>query len=166
MRSATTARRAFDVARALRTVVAERVERAAEPVHTDARWVSAYRIDPFTVPTADKVALLIDRVERLTAADGVAHATAGVQQVKENKFYADLAGTTTIQQRVRIQPEVEAVSVDPATGAFETMASLAPPTGRGWEYLVDGWQWDAEIAEMPTLLAEKTQGTVGPLRAL
>ena len=152
-----TARQAVQVARALYGVVAERAERADEPVHSDARWTSSYLIDPFGVPTADKVALLIDRVERLTAADGVAHATAGVQQVKENKYYADLAGTTTIQQRVRIQPELEAVTVDPSTGAFETMASLAPPTGRGWEYLVDGWLWDSEIAEMPALLAEKTK---------
>ena len=40
-------------------------------------------------PPQDKIALLLDRSERLLAADGVAHTTAGLFQVKENKFYAD-----------------------------------------------------------------------------
>jgi TldD protein len=36
------------------------------------------------------------------------------------------------------------------------MRTLAPPAGRGWEYLEgDGWDWDAELADMPRLLAEK-----------
>ena len=152
-------RQAVEVARALASVVAERVERADEPIHRDATWISAYEIDPITVPTADKVALLIDRTERLTAADGVAYATASVQLVKEGKFYADLAGTVTTQQRVRVQPELEAVAVDPDTGAFETMGTLAPPAGRGWEYLTGagGWDFDSEIAAIPSYLTEKTK---------
>jgi TldD protein len=40
------------------------------------------------------------------------------------------------------------------------MASIAPPVGRGWEYVAGGaadgaWDWDAEIEEVPELLAEK-----------
>ena len=36
------------------------------------------------------------------------------------------------------------------------MRTLAPPAGRGWEYLLGtGWDWDAELAEIPDLLAEK-----------
>ena len=40
------------------------------------------------------------------------------------------------------------------------MRTLAPPVGRGWEYLTgppaDGnWDWEAELAELPELLAEK-----------
>jgi TldD protein len=35
------------------------------------------------------------------------------------------------------------------------MASIAPPVGRGWEYLTGShWDWDAELAEVPELLAE------------
>ncbi|MBZ6131624.1 MULTISPECIES: TldD/PmbA family protein [Streptomyces] len=134
----------------------ERVELANEPVHADKTWVSAYGIDPFTVPDAEKSALLADWSARLLAADGVDHVDASLLTVHENKFYADTAGTSTTQQRVRLHPVLTAVSVDDSSGEFDSMRTLAPPAGRGWEYLTGtGWDWDAELAEMPGLLAEK-----------
>ncbi|MFC7812348.1 TldD/PmbA family protein [Streptomyces olivaceus] len=134
----------------------ERVELADEPVHADKTWVSAYGIDPFTVPDAEKSALLADWSARLLAADGVDHVDASLLTVHENKFYADTAGTSTTQQRVRLHPVLTAVSVDDSSGEFDSMRTLAPPAGRGWEYLTGtGWDWDAELAEMPGLLAEK-----------
>ena len=157
-RAAATAERAVDVARTLAPVAVERVERADEPVHAGVEWISAYEVDPFTVPTREKVELLTDRSQRLLAADGVDHAEVGVVQVRECKFYADLAGTSTVQQRVRVGPSVSATTVDRAAGGFESMSSLAPPAGRGWEYLLGtGWDWDDEIARLPGLLAEKTK---------
>ncbi|MGI8591409.1 MAG: TldD/PmbA family protein [Nakamurella sp.] len=156
--AAATARQAVAVAKALSGVVAERVERADEPTYADATWVSSYQVDPFSVPTQDKVALLLDRSERLLAADGVSHTRAGLLSVKENKFYADTAGTTTTQQRVRLSPTLSAVAVDASSGGFESMSSLTPPVGRGYEYLTDGtWDFDAEIATMPSDLAEKVK---------
>ncbi|MDT7647832.1 MAG: TldD protein, partial [Pseudonocardiales bacterium] len=132
--AAAIAARAVEVARTLRAVNTEPVVRADEPVYAGVSWVSDYDIDPFTVPTQDKIALLGDWSERLLAADGVDHADAACPQVKENKFYADLAGTTTMQQRVWIEPRFTATAVDRAAGQFETMRTLAPPVGRGWEY--------------------------------
>ncbi|MGW7571111.1 TldD/PmbA family protein [Streptomyces tendae] len=134
----------------------ERVELAAEPVHADKSWVSAYEIDPFSVPDAEKAALLADWSARLLAADGVDHVDASLLTVHENKFYADTAGTVTTQQRVRLHPVLTAVSVDDSSGEFDSMRTLAPPAGRGWEYLTGtGWDWDSELAEIPELLAEK-----------
>src|SRR6476661_3391029 len=157
-RAAATAEQAVEVARTLAPVARERVERAAEPVHADAVWVSAYALDPFEVPTRDKVALLTEWSRRLLASDGVDHVQAGVAQVRECKFYADLAGTSTIQQRVRVAPTLTATAVNRAEGGFETMDSLAAPAGRGWEYLTgDGWDFDAELATIPELLAEKVK---------
>ncbi|QJY45994.1 TldD/PmbA family protein [Pseudonocardia broussonetiae] len=157
-RAAATAERAVAVARTLAPVAIERVERADEPVHAGVEWISAYDVDPFDVPTRDKVGLLTEWSQRLLASDGVDHVHAGVAQVRENKFYADLTGTRTTQQRVRIAPAFTATAVDRGAGAFETMSSLAPPAGRGWEYLTGtGWDWDAELAEVPALLAEKTK---------
>lgn len=155
--AAATAHQAVEIARALAGVVAEQVERADEPIYRDAVWVSDYDVDPFTVLASEKVGLLLDRSERLLARDGVAHTVASVHSVKENTFYADTAGTTTTQQRVRLQPELQAIAVDVDSGGFETMKSLAPPVGRGWEYVTGGWDFDAEIPVIADTLAEKTK---------
>jgi TldD protein len=134
----------------------ERVELADEPVHADRTWVSSYEIDPFTVPDAEKSGLLAEWSARLLAARGVDHVDASLLTVHENKFYADTAGTVTTQQRVRLHPALTAVSVDDSSGEFDSMRTLAPPAGRGWEYLTGtGWDWDAELGEIPELLAEK-----------
>ncbi|MGK5628075.1 TldD/PmbA family protein [Streptomyces sp. URMC 123] len=135
----------------------ETVELADEPVHADKTWVSAYDINPFAVPDAEKSALLAEWSARLLAAPGVAHADASLLTVQENKFYADTAGTSTTQQRVRLHPQLTAVAVDPESGEFDSLRTIAPPVGRGWEYLTGagGWDWDAELAELPELLAEK-----------
>jgi TldD protein len=154
--AARVAERAVAVAKVSAAINSERVELADEPVYADATWVSAYQVNPFDVPDADKIALLAEHSERLLAADGVDHADAEAMQVLEDKFYADTAGTVTTQQRVRVQAVLEATAVDAANGRFETMRTCAPPVGRGWEYLTDGsWDWDTELARMPEWLAQK-----------
>ncbi|WP_407670539.1 TldD/PmbA family protein [Nocardia suismassiliense] len=160
------ARRAVTVATTLRALNRERVELADEPIYDNVRWVSAYDLDPFTVPTADKVDLLQDYSGRLSSADGVDHVTASVLQVKEQTFYADTAGSSITQQRVRLHPQLEATTVDSSAGVFETMRTLAAPVGRGWEYVTgaDGtWDWADELAHIPEWLAEKVKApTVTP----
>lgn len=134
----------------------ERVELAAEPVHEERTWISSYEIDPFSVPDEEKAGLLAEWSARLLAADGVNHVDASLLTVHENKFYADTAGTVTTQQRVRLHPQLSAVSVDESTGEFDSMRTIAPPVGRGWEYLTGtGWDWDGELERIPELLAEK-----------
>ncbi|MFF3485965.1 TldD/PmbA family protein [Streptomyces sp. NPDC002701] len=134
----------------------ERVELADEPVHAEKTWVSSYEIDPFSVPDEEKSGLLADWSARLLAADGVSHVDASLLTVHENKFYADTAGTVTTQQRVRLHPQLTAVAVDGSSGEFDSMRTIAPPVGRGWEYLTGtGWDWEAELGRIPELLAEK-----------
>ncbi|CAN5368902.1 TldD/PmbA family protein [soil metagenome] len=154
--------RVADMAVAVATVASAMtstpVEIADEPVYADVTWVSAYEINPLEVPVAENAALLIDWTERLRTGAAVDHARANVAQVQENKYYADLAGTRTTQQRVRLMPGFEAMGSGADT--FDSMSSIAPPVGRGWEYLRsarDGGShdWDAEIDEVPELLAEK-----------
>jgi TldD protein len=134
----------------------ERVELAPEPSHGEQTWISAYEVNPFDIPREEQVALLADWSSRLLAGRGVSHVDATLRTVQENKFYADTAGTVTTQQRVRTGPQLSAVSVDAESGLFDSMRTLAPPVGRGWEYLTGtGHDWDAELAEIPELLAEK-----------
>jgi TldD protein len=152
------AEEAVAVATVSAAINSDRVELATEPVYRDVSWVSEYGTDPFELPDAEKTALLAEFSERLLAADGVEHVQSSCMHVKEQKYYADTAGTRTRQQRVRIHPEFTALTVDRSTGSFESMRTLAPPAGRGWEYLTgSSWDWGRELAEIPELLREKTK---------
>ena len=151
---------AVAVAQLAATMTAAPVELAPEPVHDDVTWVSAYDIDPLAVPAAEKAEVLREWTRRLRSHGAVQHATAYLKQVRENKYYADLSGTRTTQQRVRMQPGFEAMGRDDRRGIFDSMASLAPPVGRGWEYVAGpasagAWDWSTELEEVPELLAEK-----------
>ncbi len=147
------AERAVATARVSKPLTPQLVELADEAVHVDAHWVSDYEVNPFDVEEAERQGRLLALVEPLLVADGVTHANADLSWVQENKYFANLAGTTTTQQRVRVQAQLTAVHVGPQ--GFATMRTLAPPAGRGWEYLNGtGWDFDAEVAELPTLLAE------------
>jgi TldD protein len=156
------AEEAVEVARVAAAINTERIELADEPAYGDVSWVSAYRVDPLQVSVADKVALLAGWSSGLLAHDRIDHADTSLHQVRECKFYADGA-TTALQQRVRLHPVVTAVAVEPG-GRFETMRTLAPPAGRGLEYLggspwagpgATAWDFPAELAQMPGLLAGK-----------
>ena len=103
------AEEAVAVAQVSAAMNTDRVELAPEPVHADGEWVSAYEIDPFTVPDAEKTGLLTELSERLLAADGVEHVQRSCMHVKEQKYYADTSGTRTRQQRVRIDSKAPVV---------------------------------------------------------
>jgi TldD protein len=148
---------AVEVARTIARAGGDRIVLADEPGHGSVEWSSLYDIDPVDVPLADKVALLADWSDRVLGSGSVDHVTTDVLAVTEDKFYADLRGTEAAQRRVRVHPTVEVFAVDP-DGGFETMRTVAPPVGRGWEYLHgEGWDWDAELASLPELLAEKVR---------
>jgi TldD protein len=149
-----TAEQALAMARISGPLMHERVELAPEPVHRNAEWVSTYRRDPFDIPVEERAAHLAGWASTLLAAPIVDHADLSVNLAKEQKYYADLAGTVTRQQRVLIEPEISVLAI--GKDGPESMRSLGPPSARGWEYLDgDGWDWAAEVAELPDLLAER-----------
>lgn len=149
--AATLAERAVATARVSKPLTRQPIELADEPVHSGS-WVSAYEIDPTEVPESERQARMSELIEALLAADGVSHTAAELSWVHENKYFANLAGSVTTQQRIRIQPQITAVHV--GEQGFSSMRTLAAPAGRGWEYLTGtGWDFDAEIAELPSLLA-------------
>ncbi|MEW9551676.1 TldD/PmbA family protein [Nonomuraea sp. NPDC050783] len=150
--AARVAEQAVRVAEVSAPINREPIELAPEPVHAGAVWVSAYEVDPFEVPPADKVSLLAEWSAGLMK--GADHVSARLLQVKEQKFYADTAGTETTQQRVRIFPRLNAMKA--GESGFDDMSTIAPPAGRGYEYLTGtGWNWQEELARLPELLAEK-----------
>jgi TldD protein len=146
------AERAVATARVAAEMTPRPVELAPEPVHTGA-WVSSYRTDPFAVDESVRLGRLRELTEVLLAHPAVTHASTRLAYVKEISHYADTVGTDVTQQRVRLYPTFEAISVSDA--GFSSMRTLAPPVGRGWEYLTgEGWDFDAEVAGLGELLAE------------
>jgi TldD protein len=151
--AAAAAAAAVEVARVAAAMNTERIELAPEPAYGDVTWVSAYEVDPFTVEPRDKVELLASWSATLLAHDAVSHADASLLQVKECKFYTDGA-TTATQQRVRLHPELTAIAV--TESGFDDMRTIAPPAGRGWEYLTGtGCDLADEVTRLPDLLAAK-----------
>jgi TldD protein len=148
---------AVDAARVIARAGGGRVRLSDEPGHGVVNWASPYTTDPVDVPLGDKVAHLADWSARLLAHQGIEHVTASVFAVTEDKYYADLSGTEATQRRVRVHPVVEAMAPD-SDGGFETMRTVAPPVGRGWEYLDgDGWDWDGELDSIPGYLGDKAR---------
>jgi len=148
--------RAVEAATVTARAGGEAVELAEEPDHGSAEWTAPYRTDPTQVPLADKIGRRAAWSADVLAAQSVDHVTASLLCVAEDKYFANLAGTTTTQRRVRLQPSLEALGLDDASSGFETMRTVAPPAGRGYEYLDgDGWDFRAELAELPGLLADK-----------
>jgi TldD protein len=147
---------AVEAAEATALAGGERVELADEPAHGEVSWTAPYKIDPTSVSLAERVGRLEGWSRQLLAAEGVDHVTASLMSVAEDKYFADLSGTAARQRRVRVHPSVEALSVGDGSSSFETMRTTAPPVGRGYEYLDgDGWDFAAELAEIPGMLAEK-----------
>ena len=153
------ARRVAETAVAVAEVAAEMtsapVEIAPEPVYADVTWVSSYDVNPFEVPIAEKAALLIDWTERLRQGAAVDHATAvgragaGEQVLRRPGRHRDHPAAGAGRPRGRGDGR--------RRGHLRLDADASPsPVGRGWEYLTTGlYDWDAELDELPELLAEK-----------
>jgi len=145
---------AVAMAKTSKPLSTEEISLVSEPVYANKTWVSAYEIDPFSVSDADKKDRLASLSSKLLASSSVNHTSAHTMYVKEQKHYADSAGTSTTQQRVRVQTQFEAISI--GAHGFESMRTLAQPAGYGWEWMGNSiWNWDAEIEQLPSLLAEK-----------
>ncbi len=146
--------KAVAMAKTSKPLSTEFVSLASEPVYSNQMWVSAYEIDPFDVSDSEKNHRLAELSLRLLKSNSVNHASARTHFVKEQKYYADSYGTSTTQQRVRVQTQLEAISV--GSHGFESMRTLAQPSAHGWEWMGNSiWDWDTEIDQLPNLLAEK-----------
>jgi len=145
---------AVAMAKTSKPLSTDEISLVPEPVYAKKSWVSAYEIDPFSVSDSDKKDRLASLSSKLLASSSVNHTSAHTMYVKEQKHYADSAGTSTTQQRVRVQTQIEAISI--GAHGFESMRTLAQPAGYGWEWMGNSiWNWDAEIEQLPSLLAEK-----------
>ena len=136
-----------------------RMELAPEPSHGEVEWAQRLRGRPgHRAPGREGGAARELEPAPARLRSRRLPCQASVLSVSEETYLADLNGTRATQHRVRLHPQLEALALD--GGGFETMRTLAPPVGRGWEYLTDGPDSTAGTGRpnwpaMPTLLAEK-----------
>ena len=151
-----TARTAVALARASAATVTTPVELAPEPTH-HGDWHSGYEIDPFAIPSEDRMEFLEWGSALLLEHPSVQHTDAALLAVAESVAYADSHGTSVRQNRIRLEASFTAVHLDPS-GDFTALTTTAPPVARGWEFLrtTDGvWPWQQELSELPELLSAK-----------
>jgi TldD protein len=144
---------AVALAKALFSLNSEPVELAEEPTYKS-EYISDYEIDPFDISDQEKIDFLLKINRQVLDSKKIEHVDFGLKQVLENKFFANLEGSNIVQQRVRLQGDVEALKTS-STGSFETMRSLASPVARGWEFISRDYDYAKEAAELPEMLEEK-----------
>ena len=146
-----------------RPVSAEPVELADEPVYAEADLVSAYDDRPVRRAGRGRRSALLAELDRAAARPRRRRPRRRqLHAVRENKFYADLAGTSTTQQRVRVQPELTAIAVDRSTGARSRPCAPSPrrSAAAGSTSPAPAGTGTPRSPRCPELLAEKMQGAV------
>ena len=150
------AQQAVEAAKISQALSSEYVELQAEPIYPEGKYVSSYEIDPWSVSDREKSNLLTTWSAQLLRQTIVDHVEAEALFVKDCTYYQDSFGTTTTQQRIRLHPTLTAFAI--TESGMESIRTIAPPVGRGYEYLTGtGWNWDAELAELPDHLAQRTK---------
>jgi TldD protein len=120
-------------------------------------WKSPIKVDPFDVPVADKVALLIAANEAALKVKGVRFVTSGMQFLREEKTFASTDGTFTVQTLYRTTPNMNITAVAADNSDFQSrQATEVAPMGRGYEHVTESDfignapRWAAEAAEKLT----------------
>jgi TldD protein len=152
------------IAAAARQAVAQaKANRAAQvrphqlaPVQPTANgeWKSPIKVDPFDVPVADKVALLLAANEAALKVKGVRFVNSGIQFLREEKTFASTDGTFTVQTLYRTTPSMNITAVAADNSDFQSRNSAeVAPMGRGYEHVTESDlvgnapKWAAEAAE-------------------
>jgi TldD protein len=126
---------AVRIAKANQAIQRNKVELETVSAH-EAAWSMPMKIDPFAVPTEEKVKTLL-AVNAAAMKAGASFCTSFLLFVKEEKFFVSSVGSWLHQVRVRTFPRFEVTMINKDTGRFATRDSLAAPRGSGYEYVAE-----------------------------
>src|SRR5215510_11935879 len=132
------ARKAVAQAKANRVALTKPIVLAPYGTPQKGTWRSPIKTDPFSIPIADKVALLLAANEAALKVKGVRFATSGVNFLREEKTFANSEGSFTEQTLFRCSPNLNITAVSEDNSDFQSRAANEiPPRGLGYEHLVD-----------------------------
>ena len=131
------ARTAVAQARANRAALARAITLApAGPAQTGT-WRSPIKTDPFTIPIADKVQVLLAANAAALAVRGVRFASANVNFLREEKWFGNTDGSYTEQVLFRCSPNMNVTAVSADNSDFQSRNSTeVSPRGLGYEYFL------------------------------
>lgn len=98
-------------------------------------WVAPFEEDPFDVSLADKAGMFVDAAKAIMKVPGVAHASAGVQLVGEDRAFVSSEGAEVHQIAYRLAPRLTASVVSARLGRFASRSLEVPGMQAGWEYV-------------------------------
>ena len=84
---------------------------------------------------ADKAAMFVDAAKAIMQVPGVAHASAGVQLVGEDRAFVSSEGAEVHQIAYRLAPRLTASVVSQRLGRFASRNLEVPGMQAGWEYV-------------------------------
>jgi TldD protein len=126
-------RQALATAKANKAISTDRVELVPVPKVIDT-WQTPITKDPFRIPLATKVDLLLEMNAAAMKA-GADFVNSGIFAVEEDKYFASSEGSEISQLLKRVWPLCNVTVVDKASGRFEDLNLLTTPAGTGWEYV-------------------------------
>jgi TldD protein len=129
------AREAAAVAKAHRLARDKAVELAPTQVWPNASWKSDHSIDPWKVSLQEKADLLLRANNAALKVRNVKYVSSSLTFIKDERNFASTEGSVIAQQFVRSQPDVDITAVATDFSDFQTRGNVAPPAGRGWEYI-------------------------------
>jgi TldD protein len=111
---------------------------APEPIQ-DAVWVSPHRIDPFSVSTEDKLAVLLESAKLMLAVRGVTLAQGELTFIHERKYFASSEGSSINQTFIRSGCGIQATATDDSDQQRRCWPQfLGQHELAGWE-MVEKW---------------------------
>ncbi len=148
------ARQAAAQAKANKSPGRKPVTLAPAPGGQKGTWASDAKVDPFTVPIEEKVALLLAANEAALKVPQARFVNSSMFFLKDEKTYANSEGTLVAQTIIRTQPSMTVTAVSKDFKDFQTRQSNdIAPMGRGYEHVTDAklvenaTKWAGEAVE-------------------
>ena len=132
------ARNAVEQSRANRASQLRPVVLAPAPGNVTGEWKTPIQVDPFTVPVADKVALLLAANAAAAKVKGVRTVNSSMFFLREEKSLLTSDGTFVVQTIYRTSPNLTVTAVSPDASDFQTrQGNEIAPMGRGYEHVLE-----------------------------
>ncbi len=131
--AAKVARVAVAMAKANAAIQKEPLMLAPSPAYRES-WTTPIEINPFNIPTQEKVELLLGINAEALKAKGTKYCESALFQTNEHKYFASSEGSAITQDTYRIWPSFNVTAVSDDGADFQSRSGYCVPIGRGYEY--------------------------------